>query len=44
MKQAGMAADTRVEIGPRPVPQEPLVRNVTFNRARWSHIPIVYHC
>ncbi|KAI0082265.1 beta-glucan synthesis-associated [Panus rudis PR-1116 ss-1] len=24
MKQAGMAADTRVEIGPRPVPQEPM--------------------
>jgi beta-glucan synthesis-associated protein KRE6 len=25
LKQAGMAADTRVEIGPRPVPQEPMV-------------------
>ena len=24
MKAAGMAADTRVEIGPRPIPQEPM--------------------
>ena len=26
IKAAGMAADTRVEIGPRPIPVEPLVR------------------
>ncbi|KAK7694788.1 hypothetical protein QCA50_001976 [Cerrena zonata] len=34
MKQAGMAADTTVEIGPRPVPQEPLYIIVNLGMSR----------
>ena len=30
MNAAGTAADTRVNIGPRPVPQEPMVRVIVY--------------
>jgi hypothetical protein len=30
MNAAGVAADTRVNIGPRPVPQEPMVRVIVY--------------
>ena len=34
MKAAGMAADTRVEIGPRPIPQEPLYLIINLGMSR----------
>ena len=34
MKAAGMAADTRVEIGPRPIPEEPLYLIINLGMSR----------
>ena len=36
MNAAGTAADPRVNIGPRPVPQEPMVRLILFTQRRIS--------
>lgn len=45
LKQAGMAADTTVEIGPRPVPQEPMYiimnlgMSTNFGKVDLEHLP-----
>lgn len=43
MRQEGFAADPRVEIGPRPVPQEPMVRFPALPPLSHHSHPIIAH-